>query len=248
MDATAGVTGDRIAVSRIFDALQKAAADRTASAEARPETDARGAGERPAASAEAAAWWKGLIAGGVVGFMAAAVIVPYGLERQRRSASFTPVTEPPQALPVEESPPASVAEALGRPPDQPAKETDAGLESGTATVSAHTGESPDDVPGTAPREPASPDSLVRSLDRVVPASSRRTFWIQVGAFKNRDNAVQLLARLKSKHRPATIDAGRSTAAPWVLKVGRYSDQHAAEAARAVLAREGFPGFVVGGES
>ncbi len=211
-------------MSKIYDALRTAEADRAAQREKRPDTEERGAGEPPVASSEAAAWWKGLIVGGVVGLMAAAATIPYVIERQRRSAPLPPVMERSEAFPTSALSRAVVAEAPVQPTAPPVKEA------------------------AAPSERESPAILASIPDAGVPVSPHSAFWIQVGAFKNRDNAVRLLAQLSSEHHPGTIHTGRSAAAPWVLHVGRYSGRRAAEVARVALAREGFPGFVAGGET
>ena len=234
-------------MSKIYDALQNAEADRTAQREKRLDTEDRGAGEPLVASSEAAAWWKGLIVGSVVGFLAAATTIPYLLERQRRSVPLPPMMERREAFPSSPLSHALVVEAPVQPTAQPVKEAGTGSDSETAPAAVRAAESLGDVLGAVPSERASPAIAASSPDAGVAVSPSRAFSIQVGAFKNRDNAVRLLAQLAREHHPGTIHTGSSAAAPWVLRVGRYSDRRAAEVAQVALAREGFPGFVVGSE-
>ena len=71
-----------------------------------------------------------------------------------------------------------------------------------------------------------------------------TFWVQVGAFRDRDNVMRLVGQLTDKRYSATISPSRSATTSLVVRVGPYPDRSAAEVARAALHREGFSGFVM----
>ena len=55
------------------------------------------------------------------------------------------------------------------------------------------------------------------------------------------------ARVEHGRRSVAIRPGRASEAPWVLAVGPYVDERAADEAKTALAREGVPGFVVRGD-
>jgi cell division septation protein DedD len=224
-------------MSKIYDALQKAEVDRTTyHDQQRSDTHERGS---DAPSSEITGWRKGLIVGGIGGFLTAALIVPSVIEAMRSSV--------PPASAVERGETAQddvVSVALVAAPVQAPQDVDGGLESATVALDA---DDASDGTGAAPRD-GTPATLAKSAEALPFASRSGRFWVQVGAFKDRDNAVRLLARLASGHHAATIGTGGSPAAPWVLRVGAYADRGAAEGARLALAREGHPGFVVAGES
>jgi cell division protein FtsN len=122
-------------------------------------------------------------------------------------------------------------------------ESAVGIASGVVTASPPTDESPDRMVATSPA-PEAPEAIAARSEVIAPPARRSTFSVQVGAFKNRENAVRLQAELARKHHPATIHATREAGAPYAVQVGRYPDRRAAEAAHVVLTREGFAGFVV----
>jgi cell division septation protein DedD len=73
------------------------------------------------------------------------------------------------------------------------------------------------------------------------------FWVQVGAFKFRENAVRMRARLEGEGRNAVIRPGPANALPWVIAVGPYADEGTAHDAELALADQGVSGFVVRGD-
>jgi len=79
----------------------------------------------------------------------------------------------------------------------------------------------------------------------APASpSRRTFTVQIAAFKNARQANQLAERVKRDGYPADVRRIESSAVPWVVRVGGYTSREQAEAAREALARKGLRGFIL----
>lgn len=78
-----------------------------------------------------------------------------------------------------------------------------------------------------------------------PASpSRRTFMVQIAAFKNAKQAGQLAARVKREGYRADVRRIESSAVPYVVRVGGYASREQAESARDALARKGFKGFIL----
>jgi cell division septation protein DedD len=76
------------------------------------------------------------------------------------------------------------------------------------------------------------------------ASSRRTFTIQIAAFKNAKQAGLLADRVKRDGYPADVRRIESSAVPYVVRVGGYASREQAESAREALARKGFKGFIL----
>lgn len=76
-----------------------------------------------------------------------------------------------------------------------------------------------------------------------PSPSRRTFSVQIAAFKNAKQAGRLAERVKRDGYPAGVRRIRSSAVPWVVRVGGYASREQAESARDALARKGFRGFI-----
>lgn len=76
-----------------------------------------------------------------------------------------------------------------------------------------------------------------------PSPSRRTFSVQIAAFKNAKQAGQLAERVKRDGYPADVRRIESSAVPWVVRVGGYASREQAESARDALARKGFRGFI-----
>lgn len=77
-----------------------------------------------------------------------------------------------------------------------------------------------------------------------PSPSRRTFSVQIAAFKNAKQAGQLAERVKRDGYPADVRRIESSAVPWVVRVGGYASREQAESARDALARKGFRGFIL----
>ena len=75
-----------------------------------------------------------------------------------------------------------------------------------------------------------------------PASpSRRTFMVQIAAFKNAKQAGQLAERVKRDGYHADVRRIESSAVPYVVRVGGYTSREQAESAREALAKKGFRG-------
>jgi cell division septation protein DedD len=90
--------------------------------------------------------------------------------------------------------------------------------------------------------------VMAAVEEPVPAAlPTDEFWVQVGAFKFRENAARLRVRLEDSRRSVVVRPGRPDALPWVLAVGPYTDERAAHEAEQVLAGQGYPGFVVRGD-
>jgi cell division septation protein DedD len=77
-----------------------------------------------------------------------------------------------------------------------------------------------------------------------PSPSRRTFSVQIAAFKNAKQAGRLAERVKRDGYPADVRRIESSAVPWVVRVGGYASREQAESARDALARKGFRGFIL----
>ena len=77
-----------------------------------------------------------------------------------------------------------------------------------------------------------------------PSPARRTFSVQIAAFKNAKQAGQLAERVKRDGYPADVRRIESSAVPWVVRVGGYASREQAESARDALARKGFRGFIL----
>jgi cell division septation protein DedD len=76
------------------------------------------------------------------------------------------------------------------------------------------------------------------------APSRRTFTVQIAAFKNAKQAGLLADRVKRDGYPADVRRIESSAVPYVVRVGGYASREQAESAREALARKGFKGFIL----
>ena len=77
-----------------------------------------------------------------------------------------------------------------------------------------------------------------------PSPARRTFSVQIAAFKNAKQAGQLAERVKRDGYPADVRRIEASAVPWVVRVGGYASREQAESARDALARKGFRGFIL----
>jgi cell division septation protein DedD len=76
------------------------------------------------------------------------------------------------------------------------------------------------------------------------AASKRTYSVQIAAFKNASQANRLAARVKRDGYRADVRRVESSAVPWVVRVGGYASREQAESARDALARKGFRGFII----
>ncbi|GAB6097786.1 hypothetical protein JCM14469_40400 [Desulfatiferula olefinivorans] len=76
-----------------------------------------------------------------------------------------------------------------------------------------------------------------------PAANKtsRTYSLQVGSFDQKANAEALVRRLSKDHDPVHLAAEAGT---FKVRVGRFADRDAAEAAKARLADAGFAPFTV----
>lgn len=105
---------------------------------------------------------------------------------------------------------------------------------------------------TAPKETTPREAAVRETKPTPSAKaeappervSRRTFSVQIAAFKNAKQASQLAAKVKRDGYPADVRRVESAAVPWVVRVGSYTSREQAESARDALARKGFRGFIL----
>ena len=108
-------------------------------------------------------------------------------------------------------------------------------------------------PAGPPKSPATP-AAVQPAAAIQPAAAqkdarpaaptKRTFTVQIAAFKDPKQASRLAARVKSDGYPADVRRIESAAVPWVVRVGTYSTREQAESARDALARKGFRGFIL----
>lgn len=105
-------------------------------------------------------------------------------------------------------------------------------------------------PVNLPRAPITKETVTKETKPAPPAvtappsPSRRTFSVQIAAFKNAKQAGQLAERVKRDGYPADVRRIESSAVPWVVRVGGYASREQAESARDALARKGFRGFIL----
>lgn len=98
------------------------------------------------------------------------------------------------------------------------------------------------TPAAAPPAAIQPAAVQKDARPAAPA--KRTFTVQIAAFKDPKPASRLAARVKSDGYPAEVRRIESAAVPWVVRVGTYSTREQAESARDALARKGFRGFIL----
>lgn len=140
----------------------------------------------------------------------------------------SPVAAPPAAAPPVSLPkPPAAKETKPTPPAvaSVAKETKPPAPAIVPTVARETKPAPPAV--TAP-----------------PAAARRTFTVQIAAFKNAKQAGQLAERVKRDGYPADVRRIESSAVPYVVRIGGFASREQAESAREALARKGFKGFIL----
>ena len=105
-------------------------------------------------------------------------------------------------------------------------------------------------PVNLPRAPITKETVAKETKPAPPAvtappsPSRRTFSVQIAAFKNAKQAGLLAERVKRDGYPADVRRIESSAVPWVVRVGGYASREQAESARDALARKGFRGFIL----
>jgi cell division septation protein DedD len=144
----------------------------------------------------------------------------------------TPPAEPAATVASAVTPPAAAA-----PPAAEAKTPAAPRESKPAPrVTRATVAPPDAKPATTGREtkPAKPAAT----------TSRRTFAVQIAAFKNARQAGRVAENAKRAGYAADVLRVESSPAPWVVRIGGYSSREQAESAREALARKGFRGSFI----
>ena len=193
--------------------------------------------------------WSGIV-GGLLAFIAGvmvtalAVVLPRPLPVQEKPAGAVDVAAerevPPPTAPDagRAEPAAMVMAALVADPPQASADRE-------SPVAEEAPVAKDPVANDAP---IAKDPVVAAADESASAPEPADdFWVQVGAFKDQDNANRLRARVVTEGRSAEIRPGRPGAPPWVLAVGPYADERVADEARTALAREGFSGFVVHGD-
>ncbi len=103
------------------------------------------------------------------------------------------------------------------------------------------------TPAVAPPaaiQPAAIQPAAIQKDAKPAAPAKRTFTVQIAAFKDPKQASRLAARVKSDGYPADVRRIESAAVPWVVRVGTYSTRKQAESTRDALARKGFRGFIL----
>lgn len=95
----------------------------------------------------------------------------------------------------------------------------------------------------AARPPAIQPAAVQK-DAKPAAPVKRTFSVQIAAFKDAKSAKRLADRVKNDGFPADVRRIESAAVPWVVRVGTYSTREQAESTRDALTRKGFRGFIL----
>jgi cell division septation protein DedD len=92
--------------------------------------------------------------------------------------------------------------------------------------------------------PAARESKPASAAAATTAG-RRTFTVQIAAFKNARQAGRVAETVKRAGYAADVLRVESSAVPWVVRIGGYSTREQAESARDALARKGFRGgFII----
>ena len=192
--------------------------------------------------------WIGAVAAGITFVLVFAV--PHwlgwydvGPSTPRASRELNPesvistVTAKPSTPPAE--PTTTVASAVTTPaataPPAAETKTPAAPREGKSAprVTRATVAPPDARPATAGRE-------TKPAKRAAP-TSRRTFAVQIAAFKNARQAGRVAENAKRAGYAADVLRVESSPVPWVVRIGGYSSREQAESAREALARKGFRG-------
>jgi cell division septation protein DedD len=136
---------------------------------------------------------------------------------------------PPAAAPTAATtpPPAVTSPAPAEPRLPPAREAKSAPREPKATVAAR-----ETKPAAPAREPKATSAA---------SAGRRTFAVQIAAFKNARQAGRVAENAKKAGYSADVLRVDSSPAPWVVRVGGYSTREQAESAREALARKGFRG-------
>ena len=136
-------------------------------------------------------------------------------------------THPPAVMP----PPAVTPSAPAEPRLPPAaREAKPAPREPKTTVAAR-----ETKPATPAREPKAASAA---------SASRRTFAVQIAAFKNARQAGRVAENAKKAGYSADVLRVDSSPAPWVVRVSGYSTREQAESAREALARKGFRGSFI----
>jgi cell division septation protein DedD len=214
-------------MSRLFAALKTIQNQREAAVHEYTRVAARMGSATPVAQTPPRRRWSSGTLVGALGFGAGVAVAFFAIVPSRSSS------------PLQGDATRAVAAKVEAPP--PGTTSDAG-----AIVKAVVTDPPQ--PSVAAGVPAAKDSATASgpLDQAMDGAASGEFWVQIGAFKFRENAARLRVRLEDERRRVVVRPGRPGALPWVLAVGPYADEGAAREAESVLAGEGFPGFVVRG--
>jgi cell division protein FtsN len=100
------------------------------------------------------------------------------------------------------------------------------------------------TPSLPPARAVAPRTAKPDKPAVAAPAAKRTFSVQIAAFKSAQQASRLAARVKRDGYPADVRRVESSAVPWVVRIGGYTSREQAESARDALARKGFRGFVI----
>jgi septal ring-binding cell division protein DamX len=149
----------------------------------------------------------------------AAVTAPTAASTPPPSVTPPPAVMPPSAV----TPPASAGPTL--PPA--AREAKPAPREPKATVASREAK-----PAAPTREPKAASAA---------SASRRTFAVQIAAFKNPRQAGRVAENAKKAGYSADVLRVDSSPVPWVVRVSGYSTREQAESARDALARKGFRG-------
>ena len=158
------------------------------------------------------------------------------------SVIATVTAKPSGAAVVETGPPAVAAPPATAPPvslpKPPAAKETKPTPPAVAPVAKET-KPPAIVPTVARETKPAPPAVA-----APPAAARRTFTVQIAAFKNAKQAGQLAERVKRDGYPADVRRIESSAVPYVVRIGGFASREQAESAREALARKGFKGFIL----
>lgn len=159
-------------------------------------------------------------------------------------AIISTVTAKPSGAAVVETGPPAVA-AVATPP---ATAPPVGLPKAPVTRETITKETkptpPPATPAVVKETKPKPPAAARTVAPTVAKEARRTFTVQIAAFKNPKQAGQLAERVKKDGYPADVRRIESSAVPYVVRIGGYASREQAESAREALARKGFKGFIL----
>jgi cell division septation protein DedD len=132
------------------------------------------------------------------------------------------------------------------PADQPPTETPPATAPRAPKDAEPVVAAPKTPPRAAPPAPTPADAKSASHETPAKASaaSKRTYSVQIAAFKNARQANRLANRVKRDGYRADVKRVESSPVPWVVRIGGYASREQAESARDALARKGFRGFIL----